>query len=161
LLKLRRRGVAVLIIHHAGVNGRQRGTRRREDALDTVIALRRPGDYSPEQGARFEVHIEKARALVGDGAAPFEAAVEPFTTEGGKAAIRWTARDLKPSIFEQAAILFQQGKSVRQVKTLLGISHSEAGRFRLRAAAEGLLDVGPGDEQDEVETPAEGRYRFN
>jgi putative DNA primase/helicase len=81
LLRLRRKGVAVLIIHHAGVNGRQRGTSRREDALDTVIALRRPGDYAPAQGARFEVHIEKARALVGDGGAPFEAAVEAFTTE--------------------------------------------------------------------------------
>ena len=39
LLKLRRQGVSVLLIHHAGVNGRQRGTSRREDALDTVIAL--------------------------------------------------------------------------------------------------------------------------
>jgi putative DNA primase/helicase len=38
LLKLRRRGISVLLIHHAGVNGRQRGTSRREDALDTVIA---------------------------------------------------------------------------------------------------------------------------
>jgi AAA domain len=35
LLRLRRRGVAVLLVHHAGVNGRQRGTSRREDALDT------------------------------------------------------------------------------------------------------------------------------
>jgi putative DNA primase/helicase len=38
LLKLRRQGVAVLLVHHAGTNGRQRGTSRREDALDTVIA---------------------------------------------------------------------------------------------------------------------------
>ena len=30
-------------------------------ALDTVIALRRPEDYSPEQGARFEIHFEKLR----------------------------------------------------------------------------------------------------
>ena len=67
LLRLRRKGIAVLIIHHAGVNGRQRGTSRREDALDTVIALRRPADYSPKEGARFEVHLEKARALVGAG----------------------------------------------------------------------------------------------
>ena len=54
------------------------------------------------------------------------------------------ARDLKPSVFEQAAALFQEGRSVRQVKTLLGISHGEAGRLRLRAAAEGLLDAGAG-----------------
>jgi putative DNA primase/helicase len=40
LLGLRRRGISVLFIHHAGNNGRQRGTSRREDALDTVIALR-------------------------------------------------------------------------------------------------------------------------
>jgi hypothetical protein len=38
LLKLRRQGKSVLLIHHAGTNGRQRGTSRREDALDTVIA---------------------------------------------------------------------------------------------------------------------------
>jgi putative DNA primase/helicase len=161
LLKLRRRGVAVLLIHHAGVNGRQRGTSRREDALDTVIALRRPLDYSPQEGARFEVHLEKARALVGDGAAPFEAVVEPFTAEGGKSAIRWLARDLKPSIFEQATALFQGGRSVRQVKTLLGISHGEAGRLRLRAAAEGLLDVGPQDEREDTEIRADGPYRLN
>ena len=74
LPKLRRQGVAVLLVHHAGTNGRQRGTSRREDALDTVIALRRPKDYSPEQGARFEVHFEKLRNRVdGDAAVPFEA----------------------------------------------------------------------------------------
>jgi len=138
LLRLRRKGVAVLLVHHAGVNGRQRGTSRREDALDLVIGLRRPADYSPEQGARFEVHVEKARTLVGDGALPFEAAIEPFETGTGKPGIHWVARDLKPPIFQQAAELFTQGKSVRQVKMLLGISHGEAGRLRLRAAAEGL-----------------------
>jgi putative DNA primase/helicase len=161
LLKLRRRGVAVLLIHHAGVNGRQRGTSRREDALDTVIALRRPGDYSPEQGARFEVHLEKTRSMVGEGATPLEAAVASFKTEGGQSAIRWTAGDLKPSVFEQAAILFQQGKTVRQVKILLGISHGEAGRLRLRANAEGLLGPGRKDEGEEAETPAEEAYRLN
>jgi hypothetical protein len=55
LLQLRRQGKSVLLIHHAGTNGRQRGTSRREDALDTVIALRRPEDYSAEQGVRFEI----------------------------------------------------------------------------------------------------------
>jgi hypothetical protein len=161
LLRLRRKGVAVLLVHHAGVNGRQRGTSRREDALDTVIALRRPGDYSPEQGARFEIHLEKTRSMVGEGASPFEAAVESFKTEGGKSAIRWMARDLKPSVFEQAATLFQEGRSVRRVKTLLGISHGEAGRLRLRAAAEGLLEARREAEGDEAERAADEPYRLN
>ena len=82
LLKLRRQGVAVLLVHHAGTNGRQRGTSRREDALDTVIALRRPEDYSPEQGARFEVHFEKLRNRVdGDAAVPFEAKLAATSTD--------------------------------------------------------------------------------
>ena len=161
LLRLRRKGVAVLLVHHAGVNGRQRGTSRREDALDTVIALRRPADYSPEQGARFEVHIEKARTLAGEGALPFEAAIEALDTGTGNLGIRWTARDLKPPIFQQAAELFAQGKTVRQVKKALGISQGEAGRLRLRAAAEGLLEPGREDEGEESESAPAGLFRLN
>ena len=96
LLQLRRQGVAVLLIHHAGTNGRQRGTSRREDALDTVIALRRPDDYSPEQGARFEVHFEKLRNRVDSaGAVPFEVSIETITA-GRQEGIRWCSRDLTP-----------------------------------------------------------------
>ncbi|HLN25444.1 MAG TPA: AAA family ATPase, partial [Patescibacteria group bacterium] len=40
LLNLRRRGIAVLIVHHSGKNGNQRGTSRREDVLDTVLKLK-------------------------------------------------------------------------------------------------------------------------
>ena len=61
----RAKGRSVLFIHHAGKGGSQRGTSRREDVLDTVIALRRPADYRPEDGAVFEVHFEKARGICG------------------------------------------------------------------------------------------------
>jgi hypothetical protein len=61
LLRLRRRGISVLIIHHTGKHGGQRGTSRREDVLDTSFSLRQPSDYTIDQGARFEVHIEKGR----------------------------------------------------------------------------------------------------
>ena len=103
--------------------------------------MRRPDDYSPKEGARFEVHLEKARALVGEGALPFEAVVEPLASESRKPGTQWVARDLKPPIFNQAAELFASGSTVREVKELLGISHGEAGRLRLRAAADGLLEA--------------------
>jgi putative DNA primase/helicase len=139
LLRLRRQGVSVLLVHHAGTNGRQRGTSRREDALDTVIALRRPEDYSPEQGARFEVHFEKLRNRVdGSAAMPFEARVETVGT-----GIRWSSSDLKPPLLLQAAELFADGVTVREVAAILRISKSEAGRLRLRALAEGLVSGEP------------------
>jgi putative DNA primase/helicase len=161
LLKLRRRGVSVLIVHHAGVNGRQRGTSRREDALDTVIALRRPTDFSPAQGARFEVHIEKARTFVGEGAAAFEAEVAPFEAESGRTGIRWLARDLKPPVVHRAAELFAEGHTVRRVAALLGLSRSEAGRLRLQALALGLFGGEQDDERDDLEPAVDARSRLN
>ncbi|MDH3691882.1 MAG: AAA family ATPase, partial [Gammaproteobacteria bacterium] len=65
-LRMRGSGRSVLFIHHGGKGGQQRGTSRREDILDTVISLRHPSDYRPEEGAVFEVHFEKARGIYGD-----------------------------------------------------------------------------------------------
>jgi putative DNA primase/helicase len=139
LLQLRRQGKSVLLIHHAGTNGRQRGTSRREDTLDTVIALRRPEDYSPEQGARFEIHFEKLRNRVDSaGAVPFEARIESVNA-GRQRSIRWACSDLKPPMLKQAAELFSEGTTVREVAAALRISKSEAGRLRLRALTDGIL----------------------
>ena len=139
---LRRKGVAVLLVHHAGTNGRQRGTSRREDALDTVIALRRPEDYSPEQGARFEVHFEKLRNRVdADSAVPFEATIESFP-DGSIDGLRWSVRDLRPPMLEQAAALFQDGLTVRQVATALRVSKTEA--WRLRSRVSGSIETEAG-----------------
>lgn len=54
ILSLRRRSIAVLIIHHAGKSGEQRGNSKKEDILDTVIKLERPSDYKSEEGARLK-----------------------------------------------------------------------------------------------------------
>ena len=72
-LAQRRAGRSVLFVHHAGNSGAQRGTSRKEDTLETIIGLRRPPDYSADQGCRFELHFEKNRGFHGADAEPFEA----------------------------------------------------------------------------------------
>ena len=80
---MRSNGKSVLLIHHAGKGGQQRGTSRREDVLDTVIALRKPENYSPDSGTCFEVHFEKNRGLYGDNIKPFEAHLESLLNSDG------------------------------------------------------------------------------
>jgi hypothetical protein len=59
-IRLRRAGKTVVLFDHASRSGSSRGTSKREDVLDTVIHLKRPDDYEEEEGARFEVHLQKA-----------------------------------------------------------------------------------------------------
>ena len=136
ILRLRRHGKSVLLIHHAGKGGQQRGTSRREDALDTVIALRRPEDYEPEEGARFEVHFEKARGVVGEAVKPFEAKME---TRDNK--VVWTMRSLEDVEMMRVADLVEEGYSVRDIATETGLSKSKVGRLKKRAGLDQLASM--------------------
>ena len=135
LLDLRRRGISVLIVHHSAKNGGQRGTSRREDILDTIIRLQRPTDYDAAEGARFEVHLTKARHLHGDVAKPFEASL---TTVNGTA--EWVVGDIIDDKFEQACTRFEQGLGVRKTAAEIKVSKSTVSRWHQRwLADEGRL----------------------
>ena len=131
----RRAGRSVLFIHHAGKGGLQRGTSRREDVLDTVIALRRPTDYSADQGARFEIVIEKGRGIHGDDARPIEARYE----ERDRAAI-WTRTEIADAEVTRVAEALNDGLSIREAADELGIHKSKVERLKKKAAERGLLD---------------------
>lgn len=124
-LSLRRRGISVLFIHHAGKGGAQRGTSRREDILDTVLALKHPIDYDPSEGARFEVHIEKGRSIHGEAADPFEVRME--TPNFGAI---WTMKDIKSTRKERIIELLGIGMSVRDVAEEIGVSKSQVHRIK-------------------------------
>jgi hypothetical protein len=132
LLKLRRRGISVLIVHHAGKGGQQRGTSRREDVLDTSISLRHPADYSPVEGARFEVHLEKARGVHGDDARPFEAKLD---VREGRAI--WATRELEDANRARVQALLDDGLSVRDIADETGISKSTVQRIKKAIEAAG------------------------
>jgi putative DNA primase/helicase len=133
LLHLRRRGLSVLIVHHAGKGGQQRGTSRHEDVLDTVIALKRPSDYSATDGARFIVELEKARGVFGDEAKAFEAKLE--TAAGG--GTTWSTRDVADADYARVIALAAEGLSLRDISEETGIPKSTVGRLKKKAVTDG------------------------
>ena len=136
LLSLRRRGISVLFVHHAGKQGRQRGTSYREDVLDTIVSLRHPGDYQASEGARFEVHYEKSRGFTGNDALPFEAQLE-IVNDGAT----WVIKDLEDSRAEQVAQYINDGYSQKETSDLLGINKSGISRHVKKARELGLIVI--------------------
>lgn len=134
-LQQRAKGRTVLFIHHAGKSGAQRGTSRREDVLDTVIALRRPTGYMAEQGAVFEVHFEKSRGIYGEDVKPFEATL----TVDDHARMVWAIRSVENSTYDRVVMLINDGLSQKAVATELGVNKSTVSRHIKRAKEAGLI----------------------
>lgn len=134
-LRQRAAGRSVLFIHHSGKSGSQRGASSREDVLDTVINLKRPGDYEPSQGARFVVQFEKSRGFHGDDAKGFEATL----TTDSAGAQAWTVADLEDSTFDQVLALLRDEVPQADIARELQVARSTVSRHAKRARQEGLL----------------------
>lgn len=133
LLKLRRQGIAVILMHHQGKKLIQRGTSKREDVLNTVIGLRRPNDYQAEQGARFEVRFEKYRGSP-DESSEFEA---QFLTAGPLS--RWDIRPLAESQKDLIVGMAREGYRQKDIAKELGCDKSWVSRVVKSAREEGKL----------------------
>jgi hypothetical protein len=62
LLRLRRRLITVLFIHHAGRNNQMRGSSKREDPASWVLRLEDPKDIGERAGAHFISRFTKWRS---------------------------------------------------------------------------------------------------
>lgn len=140
ILGLRRRGVAVILIHHAGKGGQQRGTSKREDLLDVVIGLSRPNDYEPTQGAVFVAEFTKARNLTGSDAESLE-----LTLGGTEDRAEWKFSTVESSTYDRIVALSKEGLKPGEICVELDINKSTVSRH-LRKARE-LGDVQPESKQ--------------
>lgn len=135
LLCQRAAGRSVLLVHHAGKGGTQRGTSRREDVLDTVIALRHSSDYTASHGAVFEVHIEKARGMRGATVAPFRA--ELATGEWGE--LDWATKPVGEGVLYEIVELLAAGMTQTEIAERLKVNKSTISRKIKEARQQGLL----------------------
>jgi putative DNA primase/helicase len=131
LLRLRRRGLAVLIVRNGKMMSRDGSdASRHADVVDTAIAIRRPEDYEAFEGARFDLRFTKGRALLGKAAQPFEAALH---RKDGQ--LRWFVSSREDALAIRAAGLFFEGYTVREVAHRLRISKSRAHELGREAIA--------------------------
>jgi putative DNA primase/helicase len=136
MLGLRTRGKTVIMQHHAGKGGDQRGTSAREDVLDVVVKLRQPSDYQPNEGLRAEWHFTKHRGFHGEDARPLEVKLLATEREG----LTWSWCQLESSLVRQVAEwLNETTMSLRDIAVDMGISKSYVHKLKNQAKAMGLL----------------------
>jgi len=134
-LHLRAMGKSVLFVHHAGKGGDQRGTSKRSDVLDTVIELRRPTDYEHSQGARFEIHFQKARGCMGDAVKPIEVCLE----QNQDAGTSWSVKTLEESLFQKVVDLWNDGLKQYEIAQELNTSKGTVSKYIKKARSQGLI----------------------
>ncbi len=122
-------------MHHAGKSGSQRGTSKKEDALDTVIILKQPDDYQPEQGARFDVKFDKARHFSGEDACSFQ--VRLLEIDGQW---RWEiSKNPEEELLELIVKMKTEGKTIVEITAKTGRTKSQVETLTTKAKSRGLL----------------------
>jgi hypothetical protein len=135
ILRLRTRGKTVLLVHHTGKGGDQRGSSSREDVLDTVVKLKRPPDYDPAQGLRVHWHFVKHRSFFGADTLALEVQLEDL----GPLGKHWKWSQLNEDVLmRQVVEMLKDKMSIRDIAEVLDLSKSKVHRLKMRAKSIGL-----------------------
>ncbi len=126
LVNLRLRGICVILTHHAGKNGTQRGRTDGDDNLDLVIKLDAPSGHTAGMGLRFVLSYEKVRA---------DSRLSGF--EGMYDEGEWQV--VTSGEFEQAVAALNDNKTYKWIEAQLGISSKTTAAYKKKAEALGLL----------------------
>lgn len=137
-LRWRAKARSIVFVHHEGKSGAQRGTSRREDVLDTSIRLKQPPDFSPADGACFEVHFEKARNLHGEELLPIEA---KLIEEDGKQV--WTTKTVADATYNRVVELANAGLRQSEIAIELNVNRSTVSRHYRKGKEAGDIKEQP------------------
>lgn len=136
LLELRFAGIATIMLHHVNKDGGQRGTSAREDNLDISIMLKKPSDYTPEDGARFIVHFAKHRIRTAE--LPLIADTEFKLVENPGEHV-WTHKNVKRERKCDVLKLLDEGMDQKSICETLDLSKGYVSKIIAKAKNDKLL----------------------
>jgi len=136
LLELRFACISTILLHHTGKGGQQRGTSAREDNVDTSIMLKPPGNYSPEDGARFVCHFSKARVKTSQLSMIADTEFKLIQNEDGTI---WTYGNVKRQHKKEVLKMISDGLSQKDIADDLGISKGYVSQIKKKAISDGHL----------------------
>ena len=129
MLSHKHAGRTVILVHHAGKSGAQRGSSRHEDALDWSIALKPIMNGLDDGSLQVSLEWEKARHLASNETPPLRVVMR--STESG--ALEWSSHPLETQndLAVKAKELSAQGMSNAQIANTLG-KHRDTIRLWLK-----------------------------
>jgi putative DNA primase/helicase len=133
-IQQRKKGIAVVFIHHANKEGKQRGSHKKEDVMDVVLQLKRPDDFiAGEDDTRLLVTYTKSRHLQAKETQDMEATLR---IEGNS--LQWSHTNGNPH-YLRCIELVKDGIPYPEIAEELSVSKSTVSRWKKRAVSEGLI----------------------
>ncbi len=140
LIKKRLRGVAVLLIHHTGKNGQQRGSSTHEDLLDYSILLTTLERNLKRQDTRFGIEHTKLRDYLPDLQQKYECSI---WTENGSLRFEVVPAGFQASEHEiQIMRMRDEGKPMEEIGKELKISKSTVSRILKKLVSKSTANNG-------------------
>ena len=137
LLDLRFAGIATIMLHHTNKEGGQRGTSAREDNLDNSIILKRPFDYTPEDGCKFIMHFAKARVKTQDLLSITDTQFQLREDESGQ--LIWTCGNIKTETKKEVLRLTDEGAKGSEIASIVGVTKQYVSKIQIQAKKDSLL----------------------
>lgn len=137
LLDLRFAGITTISLHHTGKGGSQRGTSAREDNADCSLLLKKPNDYTPDDGCRFIINFDKARVSQKDLHLISDTEFKLIETPEGTSS--WSFRSVRKEIKKECLRMLSEGIDYESIKEVLGISKPYISKMKKQFTNDGLL----------------------
>jgi len=125
LVSLRSKGIAVILVHHTGKNGDQRGTSSRRDVMNIILELKRPTGHRAQDGAHVVIQWTKYRELSGENLADVEARLVSIDSK----TLRWELVEKKEDRNKRILEMSESGKPQTEIAQALGMSEGNVSKI--------------------------------